>query len=240
MNDFDTFQKLPNNVGDLAKIIDVASFECLPKKQKTAQSGHNGHLPQGMDARYAMKQIRFFQCLFSMFSSVHVSLSSSSLSSTTDISIFSVIHLNRNKINFKSNRPTFLFISSWAREFTQFFVGGCTCTYHCTYCLTGLDLVALLTLKFTTYLLVWLNQNQLNALQWHGTLDWEEMKARIRTIGNLFVPNNRDSSWRRMPNFFLIFLLLKSSIIMASIGSGHKHLEINRSLTQPAGLCLLY
>ena len=35
-------QKLPNNVGDLGKIIVATSFECLPKKQKIAQSGHTG------------------------------------------------------------------------------------------------------------------------------------------------------------------------------------------------------
>ena len=28
-------QKLPNNVGDLGKIIVATKFECLPKKQKT-------------------------------------------------------------------------------------------------------------------------------------------------------------------------------------------------------------
>ena len=33
-------QKLPNNVSDFGKIIAATSFECLPKKQKIAQSGH--------------------------------------------------------------------------------------------------------------------------------------------------------------------------------------------------------
>ena len=33
-------QKLPNNVGDLGKIIVATSFEWLPKLQKIAQSGH--------------------------------------------------------------------------------------------------------------------------------------------------------------------------------------------------------
>ena len=33
-------QKLPNNVGDLGKIIVATSFEWLPKVQKIAQSGH--------------------------------------------------------------------------------------------------------------------------------------------------------------------------------------------------------
>ena len=33
-------QKLPNNVGDLGKIIVATSFEWLPKMQKIAQSGH--------------------------------------------------------------------------------------------------------------------------------------------------------------------------------------------------------
>ena len=35
-------QKLPNNAGDLGKIFDATSFECLPKKQKIAQFGHTG------------------------------------------------------------------------------------------------------------------------------------------------------------------------------------------------------
>ena len=39
-------QKLPNNVGDLGKIIFAASFECLPKGQKIAKSGHTGPLAQ--------------------------------------------------------------------------------------------------------------------------------------------------------------------------------------------------
>ena len=42
MNDFDTFQKLPNNEGDLGKIIVATGFEWLPKVQKIAQSGHTG------------------------------------------------------------------------------------------------------------------------------------------------------------------------------------------------------
>ena len=33
-------QKLPNNVGNLGKIIVATSFEWLPKVQKIAQSGH--------------------------------------------------------------------------------------------------------------------------------------------------------------------------------------------------------
>ena len=33
-------QKLPNNVGDLGKIIVATIFEWLPKVQKIAQSGH--------------------------------------------------------------------------------------------------------------------------------------------------------------------------------------------------------
>ena len=33
-------QKLPNNVGNLGKIIVAASFEWLPKVQNIAQSGH--------------------------------------------------------------------------------------------------------------------------------------------------------------------------------------------------------
>ena len=35
-----SLQKLPNNVSDLGKIIVATGFECLPRKQKIAQSGH--------------------------------------------------------------------------------------------------------------------------------------------------------------------------------------------------------
>ena len=35
-------QKLPNNVGDLGKIIVATGFEWLPKVQNIAQSGHTG------------------------------------------------------------------------------------------------------------------------------------------------------------------------------------------------------
>ena len=35
-------QKLPNNEGDLGKIIVATGFEWLPKVQKIAQSGHTG------------------------------------------------------------------------------------------------------------------------------------------------------------------------------------------------------
>ena len=35
-------QKLPNNVGDLGKIIIATSFEWLPKVHKIAQFGHTG------------------------------------------------------------------------------------------------------------------------------------------------------------------------------------------------------
>ena len=37
-----SLQKLPNNVGDLGKIIVASSFEWLPKVQKIAQSCHTG------------------------------------------------------------------------------------------------------------------------------------------------------------------------------------------------------
>ena len=36
-------QKLPNNVGDLGKIIVATGFEWLSKVQKIAQSGHTDH-----------------------------------------------------------------------------------------------------------------------------------------------------------------------------------------------------
>ena len=35
-----SLQKLPNNVGNLGKIIVATGFELLPKGQKIAQSGH--------------------------------------------------------------------------------------------------------------------------------------------------------------------------------------------------------
>ena len=37
-----TSQKLPKNEGNLGKIIVATGFECLPKKQKIAKSGHTG------------------------------------------------------------------------------------------------------------------------------------------------------------------------------------------------------
>ena len=36
-------QKLPINVGNLGKIFVASDFECLPKVQKIAQSGHTDH-----------------------------------------------------------------------------------------------------------------------------------------------------------------------------------------------------
>ena len=39
-------QKVPNNVGDLGKIIFATSFECLPKVQKNTKSGLTGPLAQ--------------------------------------------------------------------------------------------------------------------------------------------------------------------------------------------------
>ena len=36
--------KLPNNVGDLGKIIVATSFEWFPKVQKIAKSGHTGYI----------------------------------------------------------------------------------------------------------------------------------------------------------------------------------------------------
>ena len=40
-----TLQKLPNNVGNLGKIIVATSFEWLPKVQKIAKSGHTAFMP---------------------------------------------------------------------------------------------------------------------------------------------------------------------------------------------------
>ena len=45
MIDFDTFTKMPNNVGDLGKLIYAKGFKQLPKVQKIAQSGHTEHPP---------------------------------------------------------------------------------------------------------------------------------------------------------------------------------------------------
>ena len=39
-------RKLPNNVGDLGKMIVADTFECLLKKQKIAQSGHSVPFPK--------------------------------------------------------------------------------------------------------------------------------------------------------------------------------------------------
>ena len=43
MIDFDTFTKMPKNVGDLGKFIVAKGFIKLPKVQKIAQSGHTVH-----------------------------------------------------------------------------------------------------------------------------------------------------------------------------------------------------
>ena len=43
MNDFDTFKHLPNNVGNLGKIIVAIGFEWLPIVPKIVQSGHTGY-----------------------------------------------------------------------------------------------------------------------------------------------------------------------------------------------------
>ena len=45
MKDFDTFQKLPKNVGDLGKLIDTTGFEKLPIVQKITQSGLTVYIP---------------------------------------------------------------------------------------------------------------------------------------------------------------------------------------------------
>ena len=45
-------QKLPNNVGDLGKIIVATSFEWLPKVQKIAKSGHIACLSSPSDWKH--------------------------------------------------------------------------------------------------------------------------------------------------------------------------------------------
>ena len=40
-------QKLPNNVGNLGKMIVAIGFELLPKVQKIAQSGHTAYYEPG-------------------------------------------------------------------------------------------------------------------------------------------------------------------------------------------------
>ena len=49
---FDTFTKMPKNVGDLGKFIFAKGFKKFPKVQKIAQSGHTaceGQLPNLFD-----------------------------------------------------------------------------------------------------------------------------------------------------------------------------------------------
>ena len=48
-------QKLPNNVGNLGKIIVATGFELLPKVQKFAQSGHTDL--EAFDCTYYIKVI---------------------------------------------------------------------------------------------------------------------------------------------------------------------------------------
>ena len=43
MIDFDTFTKMPKNVGDLGQLIVAKGFKKLSKVQKNAQSGHTDH-----------------------------------------------------------------------------------------------------------------------------------------------------------------------------------------------------
>ena len=50
------FQKLPNNVGDLGKIIVATAFEWLHKEQKIAKSGHTAG--QSRNARTAAVQTK--------------------------------------------------------------------------------------------------------------------------------------------------------------------------------------
>ena len=52
-NDFDTFTKMPNNVGNLCKIIVATGFEWWPKVQKIAKSGHTGHKQCGQIGRFS-------------------------------------------------------------------------------------------------------------------------------------------------------------------------------------------
>ena len=42
IKDFDTFTKLPRNVGDLGKLIVAKGFDNLPKVQFIDQSGYTG------------------------------------------------------------------------------------------------------------------------------------------------------------------------------------------------------
>ena len=42
-------QKLPNNVGNLSKIIVATGFEWLPKVQKIVNTGHTAGKPQAED-----------------------------------------------------------------------------------------------------------------------------------------------------------------------------------------------
>ena len=49
-------QKLPNNVGDLGKIIVAIGFEWLPKVQKIAQSGHTASLQHSQRMKVYLKE----------------------------------------------------------------------------------------------------------------------------------------------------------------------------------------
>ena len=57
-------QKLPNNVGDLGKIIVATSFECLPKVQKIAKSGHIVH---GLETFLDKLAVNFYLNWFASF-----------------------------------------------------------------------------------------------------------------------------------------------------------------------------
>ena len=44
MIDFNTFPKLPKNVGDLGKLVVAKGFKKLPKVHEIAQSGYTGRI----------------------------------------------------------------------------------------------------------------------------------------------------------------------------------------------------
>ena len=55
---FTPLQKLPKNVWELGKLIVATGFECLPKVQKIAQSGHTGrYLHSKQHKRFSVPRV---------------------------------------------------------------------------------------------------------------------------------------------------------------------------------------
>ena len=73
-------QKLPNNVGDLGKMIVATGFEWLPKVQNIAQSGHTDHLLRIIlhkwmsDRMNVLSEVKRYNTQFRKISSVHIGM----------------------------------------------------------------------------------------------------------------------------------------------------------------------